>query len=377
MNKCTKDTLRVGVTLHLREGHQSIWENGAFQNVVFLVQLLQHSPLVAEAVVVINRDEPVALPDDMLLAGQGIRLITLPEAMQTLDVVVEMSALLSEEWLEAFQSQGGRNAWMRVGNDYVIDIERAMNNLAPGSLCSRKKVSAVWTIPEYEKSCADYFALTTRAPVFVLPHLWTPLFIDQGCKRLPQGIQFGYQPGRGRWRLVIAEPNLCMVKTSLVPMMVAENYYRKLPHKVEIVRVLNSGKLRKHQPFVQMAQMLDIVKHEVASFDDRLPLYEVLATQGDAVISHHWENGQNYLYYEVLYGGYPLIHNSEFIGDAGYCYPGFNAGRGAHALHNAVQNHDADLATYRHKANEFLKTLDVAYAPNIQAYHEALQQLLA
>ena len=39
--------LRVGVTLYLRDDAQSIWENGAFQDVVFLVHLLRHSPLVA------------------------------------------------------------------------------------------------------------------------------------------------------------------------------------------------------------------------------------------------------------------------------------------------------------------------------------------
>ena len=31
--------LRVGVTLYVRSGQQSIWENGIFQNCAFLVQL--------------------------------------------------------------------------------------------------------------------------------------------------------------------------------------------------------------------------------------------------------------------------------------------------------------------------------------------------
>jgi len=372
-----KKKVRVGVTLNVREGFQSMWENGAFQNVVFLVQLLQRSPLVSEAVVVMARNEPLVMHEDMMMDGLGLQVLTLPQAMERLDVVVEMSALLAEDWIAAFRAKGGRNVWMRVGNDYVIDIERAMFNLAPGSLCSRKPVDAVWTIPEYEKSCLDYFALTTRAPVRVLPHLWTPLFFDKGIARLPADKPFGYQPGRARWRLLIAEANMCMVKTSLLPIMVAENFYRQHAAQVEVVRVMNSARLRKHGAFVQLMHMLDLVRHEVVSFDDRIPLYELLATQGDAVISHHWENGQNYLYYEVLYGGYPLIHNSTFIRDQGYYYPDFDCEAGAQALQRAWVEHDAGLDGYRARARAFLQTLDVAWEDNVRAYTEALREVLA
>lgn len=369
--------LRVGVTLQVRDGYQSIWENGAFQNVVFLVQTLQQSPLVAEAVIVVTWDELPTLPPDLMLSDLGIRMVALPEAMQLLDVVVELSALLNEEWLQTFQAKGGRNVWMRIGNDYVIDIERAMFNLPSGSLCSRKKVAAVWTIPEYEYSCTDYFALTTRAPVEVLPHLWSPLFIDKGIAHLSIPEQFGYRPGRKQWRLAIAEPNVCMVKTSLVPIFVAETYYRQQPQQVEMVRVMNSHRLRKHGAFVQLMHMLDLVRHEAISFDDRIPLYELLAYHADVMISHHWENGQNYLYYEVLYGGYPLIHNSKFLRDVGYFYPDFNPLKGATALNMAWKQHDTGLATYRQKADTFLRTLDVCHEANVRAYTQALQRVMA
>lgn len=368
--------VNVGVTLHMRNGHQSIWENGAFQNVVFLVQVLQRSPLVNEVVIVIDRDELPAIPEDMMLSDLGIKILTLKEAFHTLNVVIELSATLSEEWLLQFRARGGKNIWMRVGNDYVIDIERAMFNLSPGSLCSRKKVDAVWTIPEYFHSCHDYFSLTARAPVKILPHLWTPLFFDKGISKLPAGQSFGYTPGRERWRLAIAEPNVCMVKTSLVPLLIAEAFYRKNPAKVEVVRVMNAQKLRQHPPFVMLAQMLDLVRHEAASFDDRIPLYELLANQADAVISHHWENGQNYLYYEALYGGYPLIHNSRFIQECGYFYPDFDNEAGADILKHAIQQHDENLPTYRAHANALLKKLDVSHELNVRAYTAALEETL-
>ena len=42
--------LKVGVTIFLRKGQQSLWENGIFQNCFFMVMLLNKSPLVERAV---------------------------------------------------------------------------------------------------------------------------------------------------------------------------------------------------------------------------------------------------------------------------------------------------------------------------------------
>jgi Protein of unknown function (DUF2827) len=72
---------------------------------------------------------------------------------------------------------------------------------------------------------------------------------------------------------------------------------------------------------VHFSNQLDIVSHGIATFAGRYAAYEFMAAYGDAVVSHARENGQNYLYYELLCGGYPLIHNSPFLGTAGYFYP--------------------------------------------------------
>ena len=61
----------------------------------------------------------------------------------------------------------------------------------------------------------------------------------------------------------------------------------------------------------------------------RFPVYELLGQFVDTVVVHHWENGLNYLYYDVLYGGYPLIHNSEFLKDVGYYFDAFDVQSGA------------------------------------------------
>jgi hypothetical protein len=368
--------LRVGVTLHLRQGEQSIWENGIFQNCAFLVQLLNRSPAVKRAVLVNGGDADVA-PDAMMLNNTGLSVIGLAEAMHSLDVVIEMSALLPEEWTAAFRKRGGRYAWMRVGNDYVIDIERSMYDRPHGALVSDKRYDAVWTLAQYENICKDYFELTARAPVRIVPHLWTPYFFDKGIARLPKDAPFGYQPGRPRWRICTFEPNISMVKTSFFPMLCCEEAYRARPGFLEQLRVLNTFHLKDNPSFVHFARSLDVVNHGLATFEGRFATYEYMARFGDCIVSHQWENAQNYLYYEALYGGYPLVHNSHLIKDYGYFYPDFDCQQGGRALLRAFEEHDRELPAYRLRAGDLLRRVDTANPENIETYTRELQALFA
>ncbi|WP_175991802.1 DUF2827 family protein, partial [Burkholderia stagnalis] len=122
------------VSLYVRGAGQSLWENGIFQNCLLLILLLRQSPLVAEAVMV-NGGEQVADPQ-MMLGEWNVPLLSMDEAMQRCDVLIEMSAQFNAEYLRAFRERGGKVVTMRVGNDYVIDIERAMFNKPSGFLFS-------------------------------------------------------------------------------------------------------------------------------------------------------------------------------------------------------------------------------------------------
>lgn len=365
--------LRVGVTLHLRDGQQSIWENGIFQNCAFLVQLLNRSPAVKRAVLV-NDGGVNIVPDTMMLRDTGLAVVGLAEALQTLDVVIEMSALLPEEWVAQFRARGGRYAWMRVGNDYVIDIERSMFDKPAGSLVSAKKYDAVWTLPQY-RGIQDYFQLTARAPVRIVPHLWTPYFLERAAAALPAEAPFAYRPARPRWRVCCFEPNVCMVKTGWVPMLAVEEAYRARPGIFESFRVTNTAHFKDNVQFAHFARSLDIVTHGVATFEPRFPTFEFMARFGDCIVSHQWENAQNYLYYEALYGAYPLVHNSPLLKDCGYYYPEFDCAAGGRAILDAFGRHDRELADYKARGRQLIASLGVDHPANIDAYTTELLRL--
>lgn len=366
--------LRVGVTINIRDGTQSLWENGIFQNCILLVKLFQLLPEV-ESAVLIHGAGVKQIPKGLMLSETGVEIIGSDNAMKKLDVVVEMSDQFPEDWVTRFRVKGGRYVSMKVGNEYFIDVERAIYSLPHAGLCSDKVYDAVWTLPQYQDCCADYFSLNMRAPVRILPHLWSPIFMEKSLKKLPEGVRFGYQPGRRRWRVCTFEPNLSMVKTSITPMLVCEEAYRANPRFAKIFHFCNTHKSKDNPAFVRFARSLDIVKNGLSSFDVRYHFYEFMAKDGDCVVSHQWHNPQNYLYYETLHGGYPLIHNSPLLRDIGYYYPDFDCKEGGNVLFNAYKGHDARLDLYKEKAATFLKTLDINYAPNLKAYSRELQRL--
>ncbi len=372
-----KRSLRVGVTLAVRESAQSIWENGIFQNCAFLVQSLRHSPLVGQAVLLTNRPQVPRLSPDLLLQSSGLALMGLDEALQALDVVIEMSAQLDTEWVQAFGLRGGRLVSMYVGNTYVIDVERALFAQPPAGLWDRRRRDAVWTLPQYRRSCRAYLEVNTRCPVRELPHLWSPFFVQQACAGLAAGARFGYAPGRARWRLCGFEPNLCMVKTALIPLLAGELAYRQRPGSIEALRLCNALAWREHEGIAALVRGLDVVRDGVARFEPRYATYELMAHHGDCVISHQWENEQNYLHYELLWGGYPLVHNCEPLRELGYYYQGFDCHGAAAALLRALDEHDAGLAEHRRRAAAWLRGLDPGDARNVACYTAELQRLVA
>ncbi|MFX1739972.1 DUF2827 domain-containing protein [Paraburkholderia sp. A1RI_3L] len=362
--------LKVGVTLFLRRGQQSIWENGIFQNCYFLAMLLANSPLVSSACIVNGGDgEPAEAAGFLSLSP--VPVISMDDALHSLDVVIELSAQLNPDWARALRERGGRVIAMRVANDYVIDIERMMFGLPHGMLVSGTPCDAVWTLPAFERMCAPYYAAALHAPVIPMQHLWSPVLLERSLAQAG-GPPFGYVPGQRQWRLAILEPNICMVKTSHVPMLAADLAHRQQPGMISYLRVFNTFALRGNAQFVGFARSLDLVRQGRASFEPRLPVYEILGAQADAIVSHHWENAQNYLYYEALYGGFPLVHNSALLGGCGYRYADFDCQDGALAIRQAFACHDATLGDYQARARTFLATLDPLAPANISLYSEAI-----
>ncbi|WP_179296905.1 DUF2827 domain-containing protein [Burkholderia ubonensis] len=357
----------VGISLFARDG-QAIWENGIHQNIAYLAMMLKRSERVGP-VYFLNGGDARALPAGLDLDGLDIPLVQPNDVTHALDVVIEMGAQLPVEWLKHMKALGKKRIACFVGHTYSGLTETPIFEKPSGHIFNGAPFDEVWVLAKSQTIDVPLLRTLTRAPVYTIPHIWSPYFLDRRIAALAsEGATFGYQPGRAAWRLATLEPNISVVKTCHIPMLACEELYRARPEAVEHLFVVNSMHLKEHPTFLHFANSLDLVREHKATFEPRIDLPGFMARHADAVISHHWENPQNYLYYDVLYGGYPLIHNSMLLGDAGYYYPDFDAAAGGRALLDAWQHHDARLDDYRAKADRLLKSVSIDNPANLDAF---------
>jgi hypothetical protein len=369
--KSAKTRLRVGVTLYIRDENQTIWENGIFQNTFFLLNLLKQSSVIEWCCVVAGGPgDPKAARD--LLGHSDVDVISMSEALDTLDLVIELSAQLDPEWGRTFVERGHRIIAMRVANDFVIDAERMAFGLPAALVMSGVPYQEVWTLPAFARTCASYYEAGYRAPVRVMQHLWSPELLNRSLATRAPEATFAYVPGRARWRAAVMEPNLCSVKTCHIPLLVCDVAYRLRPTSFEVVRIFNTVPLRDNEIFIHFARSTHLVRNGLATFEGRFPTYTVMGEMADVIVSHHWENAQNYLYYEALYGGFPLVHNSDLIDDCGYRYRDLDPQDGGRALIQALAQHDRNLDAYKAGAQRFLAKLCPMNEDNVRQYSEAI-----
>lgn len=359
--------LAVGISLFARDG-QAIWENGIHQNIAFLAMLLKQSDRIGP-VYFLNGGDANQLPVGLDFGGLDVRLVNPRDVTHELDVVIEMGAQLPVDWLKHMKALGKKLIACFVGHLYSGLCETPMFGLPAGHMFNDAPFDEAWILPKAEKIDAPMLRTLMRIPVHVVPHIWSPYFLERRHAELAgDGLRYGYQPGRGKWRLSILEPNISVVKTCHYPMLAADEFFRAQPDAVEHLFVVNSIHLKEHPTFVHFASSLDLVRQHKATFEPRMDLPSFMAQHADVVISHQWENPQNYLYYDVLYGGYPLIHNSKMLGDAGYYYPSFDSAAGGRALLDAWRHHDTHFDDYRKKAHAILHEVSVDNRANVDAY---------
>ena len=368
--------MRIGISVLTHAG-QNIWENGMGQNVLFLARLLQRIDFV-ESVTLVDAGDQQAMPPQVDLSAMGLAFGRARELTDALDVVIEMAGALDVQWLSYFRACGGRAVFHCVGQPFVALAEPIVFS-DKGHFSKPDRCDEVWLLPK-DGVFAPMMRTLHRCPVHEVPYLWSPKFLDQRVAEVEaSGYRFGYTPRTAEqpgFRVAIFEPNISVVKSSSVPMLICDGAYRIDPNAVTSMQVLNTLHLKDHATMLYMANSLDIVRQHKAIFHGRHDFAGFMVQFADAVVSHQWQNDQNYSYLDALYGNYPLVHNSPWLRDAGYYYPDFDIAAGTGQLLQAVRGHDAQLDDYRARSQRVFDAIDPLHQANIDGYAQRLLHLV-
>jgi hypothetical protein len=356
------------------DGGLGLFENGLRQNVLFLQRLFSSAPGCAKVWLLNHGDgEPGPIAPELGLDPADI--VRTAQVADQLDFVIVLGAAMDRDTALRLRERGCRVIAYKGGNGAVISMEAMAANPPRGDAeryFDADFYDAVWITPQHWEAYASWCRTMYRAPVHQVPQVWSPLLIEAMAPE--RRAAFAYRPGRRPWRVGLMDPNITVMKTSHMGMLACEAAWRVQSERLAAIYVSNGWPHRDKPHFNSFYRALGAARAGVMTLEPRFQGVDFLADHCDALVTHHWGNGLNYLYWEALYGGYPLIHNSEFLDGLGYRYADFDAEDGGRALLLATEVHDDGLEAYRQAAGARLAELAPETTANV-AVHEGLLAL--
>jgi len=366
-------SLRIGITIGLRDPGESLWLNGIKQNALYLAKLFKHSPHRHRVVLVNTTSVPLtaSLPWD-----QGDFPTAALEAVKdSLDVLIELGGQISAEQTRYLKARGTKLVSYCCGPEYVQNMEGIIFGRGDANgVFINEQYDEIWVIPQIVETSKHFFKALRRRPVRDVPFVWDPMCLQARAKDLPH--QGEYRPRNGPRRLTVMEPNHDVLKFCLYPMLIADTAFRAIPDQISYMHVTNTEHfVHRSGVFLGIAQSLEMVRQHKASFVGRHDTPQFLSEYTDIVISHQWGLALNYFYFDVCWNGYALVHNAHLCRELGYFYNDNDVDEGATQLVNAVQSHDTDWAGYRERQREVIAPF-LATSSALAARYDSLLEAL-
>jgi hypothetical protein len=228
----------------------------------------------------------------------------------------------------------------------------------------------IWTLPK-NKPHINYISILRNIPAFVVTNLWSP---EINLMSKPEHeLRYNYAVHNPKKiNILITEANISFCKNAWIPIMAAEWLHKHHPELIESIYVFNFPKNGHH-----MIEDLSI-KSLLKKFS-RIAIPEILynfnnQTAMPIFVSYQskWEG--NYSYYEALYFGYPLVHNSPDLQDNGYAYKEEDIAECANQIVYAANHHNQTLNAYLKKTRDYLKTIAPENADVCAVYSQLVNE---
>lgn len=277
-------------------------------------------------------------------------------------LVVQFGYQLYGDVMEQLQKCGTRTVFYNCGNKYLIESELCL--FKPNETvtyqynddCGIHHFDQIWLIPQMTNTCLHYMRTLHRSPTIEVPFIWSPAIIEnyEGEYFKEHSVKLSYVNKGISKKCAIFEPNLSIMKWAYPSILICENAYRGLSDKelVKSLYVTNvDAEPKKDSPFNlkafnTMVKSLDLFHDKKISIESRYVAIFFMTKYADIAISHQLENPLNYLYFDLAWMGWPIVHNASLCKDVGYYYEGFNFEMGAEMVKNAILTHDDNVEEY-------------------------------
>ncbi len=365
-----KSEKMVGIIIH---NSANLFTNGITQNAYFICQCLEKAGFKCQLLCHESNPVPFKYKNLTLKQISTDTSIFNPEEYHT---IITVTRPITREIYNLLKKYNIRVISFICGNACCLDEEEFFvpkSDESTGFFGFNKPIDETWIIPSFEFSI-DYFEAIYNKPSFIVPHLWSPsIFIERFIEDKKLDPSFLYyninNHTANKLNIGILEPNINYVKTAWIPIIACERLNTLYPSLLDNVYVFN---FPEHKRANNMISRLALGKKLKKM--SRMETYKVLyhfnsdTASFPIFVSHQKFNTLNYLYYELLYFGYPLVHNSPDLEDCGYYYPGCNIAKCVEQILYAQKHHNKNIKQYREKALKFLERVNPFNSDVIQKW---------
>ena len=386
--------MKIGITIHLGVINESLWVNGIKQNAIYLLKALS---LLEHDVYLVNASVEVQAPyeDKVVWDTNEIPIKDWTSAIEDTDVMIFLGATYSDFNINEFKDLGTNRKAIRYvcGNNYIMDAEDSIfgrKTIKIEKTHYNQNLDEVWLIPQHEVTNLEYLRVLHNLPadkMKVVPFIWDPMFIDIACssfsapgkdEKLGASVIPLYMPGKENRdkQLACFEPNVNIIKWSIIPTLITEDYINS-GGVMDKLTVYGGHDLLKQTYYPSIIQHTTLFKTDPIKLNylPRIAMVTALS-KTDIVLAHQWENNLNYSYLDALYLNFPLIHNADFIQDAGYYYSGFDIADGKAQLELAMNKHDKHIDKYNAKSQAVLNRYTIYNEEMVGLYGKLLENLM-
>jgi hypothetical protein len=352
--------LKIGITFDPPNSPIEMFNNGIKQNAFYLLELLINCGYDAQLIIAPGKYDKV---ENLYGCDTGRYKWEKYENIVSakFDIVIQVIFQIPDEIVKELKQSGTKLVVYCCGNEYVVMMERALygGELNANIQHSREKIfDQVWTIPQHTNTNFYYWKILLRTEVIEVPFIWSPISVQQIEKENIEkfSTNFEYQK-RDKKKVAIFEPNLDVVKWFFPALLVCDSSYR-LDKSIEHVYLTNLA--NKKEPFSldlvnKLVKSLDLFVDNKLSIESRFNTLYFMSKYADVVVSHQWENPLNYLYLDLAWYGWPVVHNAHLCADIGYYYDGFNYEQGGKILSDVIRNHDKNVQKYTDKNRKLIE----------------------
>ena len=348
---------------------ENLFSNGLFQNIYVFYRMFEAMGWLPLLVVNKRPDNMDKVPDYM----RNLRLIGVEELSKTpipVKLYVEIGMSMDSNMRKFLKMCGAKICKLYLGNILNIDIETPI--FYPSMYFAHHVIGdldEIWVSPHYTQHseyarALNHVDLDKKNPI-VVPYVWDSQILTRDGQR-----NFRWKPATGPENdvFLIVEPNISFQKTTLMPLMIIEAWFRRNPSWKGEVVIVNGERLMLI-PFFRETVLkgLDLMKAGRITFKGRLDILTILNTYPSAIpICHQWNNEYNYMTLEYFTSGYPVLHNSADWSNYGYYYKNSDIQAGSELIDKIRNSHRDNYEIYRAHAKA-LTWRHSPHNPEIQA----------